>query len=106
MLLASPHTQRRYFVALYVPVLALLALPRNSPSAQSESRIARVAIAAAAATGTVLPLLFGGRRLAFAYQAASPYFFGTLVLFIALVYITARLKAAAARMVTVADAAA
>jgi hypothetical protein len=31
MLLASPHTQRRYFIALYVPILFLLARLRTGP---------------------------------------------------------------------------
>lgn len=93
MLLASPHTQRRYFVTLYVPVLALLALSRAS-STHTEVRAAQLAVAVTAATGTVLPLVFGGRRLSAAYEATSPYFFGTVVLFSALLYITVRLKAA------------
>jgi hypothetical protein len=96
MLLASPHTQRRYFVALYVPVLALLALSMIPPVRPAEARTARFAVGAIAATGTVLPLVFAGRRLALAYEAGSPYFFGTLVLFVALLYIAARLKAAEA----------
>jgi hypothetical protein len=36
--------------------------------------------------------VFGGRTLALAYEAASPYFFGTAVLFGVLVAVTARLK--------------
>ena len=94
MLLASPHTQRRYFVTLYVPVLALLALSKASSTPHAEARAARLAVAVTAATGTVLPLVFAGRRLSFAYEATSPYFLGTAVLFSALLYVTARLKAA------------
>jgi hypothetical protein len=96
MLLASPHTQRRYFVVLYVPVLALLALSETSPTPRAGALMARFAVGATAATGTVLPLIFAGRQLAFTYEATSPYFFGTAVLFGALLGITARLKAAEA----------
>ena len=49
-------------------------------------------LAATAASGTILPLVFGGRRLALMYEAASPYFFGTLVLFAALVLVTLKMK--------------
>ena len=91
MLLASPHTQRRYFTALYIPVLTLLgvrlrdeALPHDTPT--------RVALVVTAASSTFLPLVFGGRWLALRYEAFSPYFFATLVLFVTLVVLTARLK--------------
>ena len=92
MLLAAPHTQRRYFVALYVPVAVLLAaLARRQDGASR--RAIQVGLVATAASGTILPLVFGGRRLALMYEAASPYFFGTLILFAALAFVTARLKA-------------
>jgi len=91
MLLASPHTQRRYFVALYVPVIALVALMVRYPESR-QRRTILAGLAAVAATSTVLPLVFGGRALALAYEAASPYFFGTAVLFGVLVAVTARLK--------------
>jgi hypothetical protein len=53
----------------------------------------------------VLPLVFGGRRLALMYEAASPYFFGTLVLFGVLLAVTARLKQAAVAQPRAADSA-
>ncbi|MGE3509082.1 MAG: glycosyltransferase family 87 protein [Vicinamibacterales bacterium] len=91
VLIASPHTQRRYFVQLFVPVLALLGLAgAGSPSWLRAPALAGVI--ATAAAGTFLPLVFGGRRLALAYESASPYFFGTAVLFVALVAIATRLK--------------
>jgi hypothetical protein len=91
IVLASPHTQRRYFVALYVPVVALLAvLPRtHSPR---ERRTIFIALLAAAAPASILPLFFAGRRLALFYEASSPYFFGGLVLFAVLVVMTRRRK--------------
>jgi hypothetical protein len=91
MLLAAPHTQRRYFVALYVPVAVLLAALARRPDGASRWMI-RVGLVATAASGTILPLVFGGRRLALMYEAASPYFFGTLALFAALVLVTVRVK--------------
>ena len=91
MLLASPHTQRRYFTALYVPILALLALLPESP-AVAQGWSARLGLVVTGAASTFLPLLFGGRTLALAYEASSPYFFSTLVLFIVLLRATDRLK--------------
>ena len=44
IVLASPHTQRRYFVALYVPVVALLTLlPRTQSGAGSTAHPAGAA---------------------------------------------------------------
>jgi hypothetical protein len=98
MLLASPHTQRRYFTALYVPILTLLALlPGLSVVAGGWS--ARLGLVATGAASTVLPLLFGGRTLALAYEAASPYFFATLVLFAVLLRATDSLKGSASATV-------
>jgi hypothetical protein len=96
MLLASPHTQRRYFIALYVPIVALLALMRTGWN-KPEANLVRVALAMTAAVGTVLPLLFAGRRLALVYQAYSPHFFGALVMLVALVLVAVRMKAAQQR---------
>jgi hypothetical protein len=69
--------------------VALLAR-RPSPADKRSILIALLAIAAPA---TILPLLFGGRRLALLYEAGSPYFFGTLILFGVLVMMTVRRKA-------------
>jgi alpha-1,2-mannosyltransferase len=93
IVLASPHTQRRYFVVLYVPAVALVALLVRRP-APSDKRSILAGLVAMAAPATILPLLFGGRRLALLYEATSPYFFGTLVLFGVLVMMTIRRKAA------------
>jgi hypothetical protein len=54
MVLASPHTQRRDFVALYIPVVALLALLPRTHSA-AERRMIFIGLVAAAAPATVLP---------------------------------------------------
>lgn len=94
MLLAAPHTQRRYLVSLYVPVAVMLSVLVRHPDRMTR-RAVLLGVGATAASGTVLPLVFGGRRLALMYEAASPYFVGTLVLFGALVVVTARLKRAA-----------
>jgi hypothetical protein len=93
MLIASPHTQRRYYVALYVPAVALLAL---RPWAQTprERRAILAGIAAIAVPGTILPLVFAGHRLALLYEASSPYCVGALVLFGVLVSLTRWRKAA------------
>ena len=93
IVLASPHTQRRYFVTLYVPAVALVALLVRRP-APLDKRSILIALLAMAAPATMLPLLFGGRRLALLYEASSPYFFGTLLLFGVLVMMTVRRKAA------------
>jgi hypothetical protein len=91
MLLASPHTQRRYFIALFVPIAALLALMRahrNLP----EARLIRVTLALIAAIGTVVPLVFAGRRFALVYRAYSPHFFGAAVMLATLVLVAVRMK--------------
>jgi hypothetical protein len=93
MLLASPHTQRRYFIALYVPILFLLARLRTGPD-PPDKHLVTVALAATAAAGTILPLLLPGRRFALAYEGYSPHFFGTLVMWAALIAIAVRIKAA------------
>ena len=93
IVLASPHTQRRYFVALYVPAVALVALLVRRP-VPADKRSILIGLLAMAAPATILPLLFGGRWLALRYEASSPYFFGTLVLFGVLVMMTIRRKAA------------
>jgi hypothetical protein len=93
MLLASPHSQRRYFIALYVPIMALLALMRTGRSLL-EVHLIRAALAIVAATGTLLPLLFAGHRLALVYQRYSPHFLGPLIMLVALVLVAARMKTA------------
>ena len=91
IVLASPHTQRRYFVALYVPAVALVALLVRRP-APPDKRSILIGLLAIAASATILPLLFAGRRLALLYEARSPYFFGTLILFGVLVMMTVASK--------------
>jgi hypothetical protein len=93
MLLASPHTQRRYFIALYVPIMALLALMRAGRT-RIEAHLIRAALAMVAAMGTALPLLFAGRKLALVYQVYSPHFLGPLLMLVALILVAARMKAA------------
>jgi Glycosyltransferase family 87 len=93
IVLASPHSQRRYFVALFVPAVALVALLVRRPP-PPDKRSILIGLVGIAAPATILPLLFGGRRLALLYEAGSPYFFGTLVLFVVLVMMTVRRKAA------------
>ena len=91
IVLASPHTQRRYYVALIVPVVALRALwSRRSPAI--ERRHIVVGLLATVGPATVLPLVFGGHRLALLYEACSPYTFGALVLFGVLVAMTIHRK--------------
>lgn len=97
MLIVSPHTQRRYFVQLLVPALALLGVIRASGSAPRTS--AYVGLAAIVVPGTVLPLVFGGRRLALAYESTAPYFWGIVVLLVVLVRAAAKMKASAPRVV-------
>jgi len=92
IVLASPHTQRRYFVTLFVPVVTLLTLLPRARS-ESERRLLLTGVLATALPATILPLVFGGRRLALIYEAGSPYFFGALGLFAVLVALTLGRKA-------------
>ena len=92
MLIASPHTQRRYYVALYVPAVALLALLGRAQTPR-EHRAILAGIAAMVVPGTILPLVFAGHRLALLYEASSPYCVGALVLFGVLVSLTRSRKA-------------
>lgn len=82
MLIASPHSQRRHFVQLFVPAVALLGLIRVD--AGRFGRLAWTGLAVTAAAGTVLPLLLGGRRLALSYESTSPYFWSAAVLLMVL----------------------
>ena len=92
VVLASPHTQRRYYVALYVPVVALVTLWSHARPAL-DRRAVMVGLLATAAPATLLPLVFGGHRLALFYEASSPYTFGAIVLFGILVAMTLARKA-------------
>jgi hypothetical protein len=94
VVLASPHTQRRYYVALFVPVVVLELLWKRATSSQ-ERRWIVTGVMATAAPATLLPLLFGGHRLALIYEAASPYTFGGIVLFGVLLALTHARKASA-----------
>jgi alpha-1,2-mannosyltransferase len=90
-LLASPHTQRRYFAALLFPLVVVLATrARTTRAGQLPGYSALIATAAVA---TVLPVLCAGRGLALVYESWSPYFWGTLLTFIVLVAETVRVKA-------------
>ena len=91
IVLASPHTQRRYFVTLFVPVVVLLTQWERLRSGQ-DRRLVLMGVLATAAPATILPLVFGGRRLALLYEATSPYFFGAFGLFAVLVILTLRCK--------------
>jgi hypothetical protein len=97
IVIASPHTQRRYFVTLFVPVVALMSLWRQE-LATRDRQLVLGSLLATVAPATLLPLVFGGRRLALRYEAASPYFFGALALFAALVVLTMRWKAGQVRL--------
>ena len=92
VVLASPHTQRRYYVALYVPVVALVTLWSHARPVLDRRRIA-VGLLATAAPATLLPLVFGGHSLALIYEASSPYTFGAIVLLGILVAMTLERKA-------------
>jgi uncharacterized membrane protein len=59
LLLASPHTRRRYFISLYIPMLALLVVMRRQPDA-ARSRVVISGLVATAAASTVLPIVFRG----------------------------------------------
>ncbi len=91
MLLLSPHTQRQYLVSLFVPVFVLLDVARLDHNGLNR-RLARLAIAAVGTAGTVLPLVFGGRRLALAYEGWSPHLVATLVVFVVLLVLLTRLR--------------
>jgi len=86
-----------------VPATVLLAVLATRRGDRGTAVAGWIGLVALAASGTILPLVFGGRRLALLYEAASPYFFGTLVLFGALVVVTVRVKRAAAVQPLAAD---
>lgn len=89
ILLVSPHTQRRYYVALFVPAVVLLGL-RARLAESNQRRLATWGLGAIVLPGTLLPLLFGGRRLALMYEATSPYLVGALVLYVVLLMLAWR----------------
>lgn len=95
MLLISPHTQRRYFVTLFVPSATLLAVAAE-PAGVTKRTLAwmRAGQMGIVLPGTVLPALFAGHLLTRIYQSLSLYFVGAVVLFIALVITTLDLKRA------------
>ena len=90
IVLASPHTQRQHLTALYVPALVLVGLLMTG-SPRPRRQLILVTLGATAAASTFLPLIFGGRQLALAYEAWSPYFAATLVMFVALVVLVVQL---------------
>lgn len=93
MLLISPHTQRRYFVALFVPSVTLLAVASDPSRLQERTRAwIRAGQMGIVLPGTILPALFAGHVLTRLYQSLSAYFFGALVLFAALVVTTLDVK--------------
>jgi hypothetical protein len=94
ILLASPHTQRIHFSALFVPAAVLSARLRKDPS-MPLARAGRVALAATAGASTILPAVLGSRERALAYEASSPYFFATLMLFAVLAALALRQRAGA-----------
>jgi glycosyl transferase family 87 len=88
-LLASPHTQRRYFVTLYVPVLVLVAVLMLQRTWRDDVLV-WLTLATTVAAGTVLPLLCGSRPVALAYESLAPYFFATLLMLFSLVVVSRR----------------
>jgi glycosyl transferase family 87 len=91
-LLVSPHTQRRYFVTLFVPVLALVAVLMQQRRWRDDVLVWG-ALAATAAAGTVLPMVYAGRALALEYESLAPYFFATVGLMYVLVVVARRFSA-------------
>ncbi|MBI4382821.1 MAG: DUF2029 domain-containing protein [Nitrospinae bacterium] len=82
ILLLSPHDNRLYFSTLILPFLTLAGFLLKYPGRQ------RVLIQATLAinflVGALLPLIMPGRQASLAYEAHSPYFFSTLLLFFVL----------------------
>ena len=95
IVLASPHTQRRYYVAFWVPAV-LLAMLWSRSTDQHDRRRVRMGLLAMGLPASVLPLFFGGHRLALIYEAASPYTIGGLILYAVLVAMTRARKSALA----------
>lgn len=94
VVLASPHTQRRYYVALWVPAVLLVSLWSRMPHV-SDRRWVGAGLLAMALPASILPLFFGGHQLALIYEAGSPYTFGALALFVVVVVMTRARKLAA-----------
>ena len=95
MLIVSPHTQRRYFMQLYVPMIALL--PLASGSDRRTRHLARLGLAVTFAAGTLLPAVFGGRTLSRLYESATPYAWAAVVLLLALFALRVTLERRAQR---------
>ena len=84
ILIASPHSQRRYFVSLMVPAMALLGVIWTAGPFRGRG-LARAGLWVTAAGGTVVPLLVGSRANALLYESLMPHLFTTLFMFVALV---------------------
>lgn len=84
ILIASPHSQRRYFVSLLVPAMALLGVLWTAGPVRGRG-LARAALWVTAAGGTIAPLLVGSRANAILYESLMPHLFTTLFLFVVLV---------------------
>jgi alpha-1,2-mannosyltransferase len=89
MLIVAPHTQRIHFTTLFAPAAVLIGLLVHSAPTH-RAGLARFALTTTAAAATFLPLVFGSRRLALAYQAFSPYTLSGVVLCVVLMVIAAR----------------
>lgn len=79
ILLLSPHSTRLYFCTLFLPFCVLVALQLKYPSNLTQSVLGLCFL-----TNTLAPLIMPGRNASLAYEAHSPYFFSTLILFFAL----------------------
>jgi hypothetical protein len=84
ILIASPHSQRRYFVSLVVPAMALPGVLWTAGTFRGRG-LARAGLWVTAAGGTVVPLLLGSRANALLYESLMPHLFTTVFLFVALV---------------------
>lgn len=89
MLLMSTHTQRIHYSALFYPACVLMGIVLTS-GRDPQRRVAGWALGLAALVGTILPLALPGRRLAVAYEMASPYCVAALMMFAALVWLVWR----------------
>ncbi|MBI4388828.1 MAG: DUF2029 domain-containing protein [Nitrospinae bacterium] len=83
ILLLSPHDNRLYFSTLILPFFTLAGLLIKYPDIRQRVLI-QATLGINFLIGALLPLIMPGRQASLAYEAHSPYFFSTLLLFFVL----------------------
>lgn len=91
LLLLSPHDSRIYFSTLVFPCAVLTALIWRCPERKPRV-LSTAALGISCLLSALLPALMPGRRASLTYETLSPYFFGALLVWIALYSLISRLE--------------